>query len=72
MPGRVGGGVHVAMGQHFAGYRVTLTDGATTQTHDTVAPTFAASLSAFTGPVTVRVQQRNTFTGPGPSIEVTI
>ena len=70
--GRLGGGVHVAMGQHFAGYRVTLTDGATTQTHDTVAPTFAASLSAFAGPVTVRVQQRNTFTGPGPSIEVTI
>lgn len=70
--GRLGGGAHVAMGAHFAGYRVTLTDGSTTQTHDTEANALTTSLSAFSGPVTVTVQQRNNFTGLGPDIEVTI
>lgn len=70
--GRLGGGVNVAMGAHFAGYRVTLTDGTVTQTHDTAAEAITTSLSAFTGPVTVRVQQRNNFTGLGPYIEVII
>lgn len=70
--GRIGGGAHVAMGQHFTGYRVTLTDGATTQTHNTPDSEFTGSMSAFSGPVTVRVQQRNNFTGLGPAIEVTI
>lgn len=70
--GRLGGGAHVAMGAHFAGYRITLTDGTTTQTHDTAQPEFTGSLSAFSGPVTVSVRQRNNFTGPGPAIEVTI
>lgn len=70
--GRLGGGAHVAMGAHFAGYRVTLTDGSTTQTHDTAANGLTTSLSAFSGPVTVTVQQRNNFTGLGPDIEVTI
>ena len=70
--GRIGGGTHVAMGQHFAGYRVTLTDGTTTQTHNTAESEFTGSLSAFSGPVTVRVQQRNNFTGLGPAIEVMI
>lgn len=70
--GRLGAGAHVAMGAHFAGYRVTLTDGGTTQTHDTAANALTTSLSAFSGPVTVTVQQRNNFTGLGPDIEVTI
>lgn len=70
--GRLGGGAHVAMGAYFSGYVVTLTDGMTTQTHDTANNTLTASLSAFSGPVTVRVQQRNQITGLGPHIEVTI
>ncbi len=70
--GRIGGGTHVAMGQHFAGYRVTLTDGTTTQAHDTAESEFTGSLSAFSGQVTVSVQQRNNLTGLGPAIEVTI
>ena len=70
--GRLGGGAHVAMGAHFIGYRVTLTDGSTTQTHDTAANALTTSLSAFSGPVTVTVRQRNAFTGLGPDIEVTI
>lgn len=70
--GRLGGGAHVAMGAYFQGYRVTLTDGITTQTHDTTANALTTSLSAFAGPVTIRVQQRNQITGLGPYIEVTI
>lgn len=70
--GRLGGGANVAMGAYFQGYRVTLTDGTTTQTVDTLSSTFTGSLAAFTGPVTVRVQQRNQFTGPGPQIEVIV
>lgn len=70
--GRLGGGANVAMGAYFQGYRLTLTDGVTTQTVDTAANTYTGSLAAFTGPVTVRVQQRNQFTGLGPYIEITI
>lgn len=70
--GRLGGGAHVAMGAYFIGFRVTLTDGSTTETHDTVARALTTSLAAFSGPVTVRVQQNNQLTGLGPYIEVTI
>lgn len=70
--GRLGGGAHVAMGAYFHGYRVTLTDGSTTQTHDVTAESLTTSLSAFVGDVTIRVQQRNQITGLGPHIEVTI
>ena len=60
------------MGVQFAGFQVTLTDGSTTQTHNTLTGEFTGSMAAFTGPVTVRVQQRNQLTGLGPYIEVTI
>lgn len=70
--GRLGGGASVAMGAYFLGFRVTLSDGSTTETHDTLARALTTTLAAFTGPVTVRVQQRNQFTGLGPYIEVTI
>lgn len=70
--GRLGGGANVAMGAYFQGYRLTLTDGSVTQSIDTAANNYTGSLSAFSGPVTISVQQRNQFTGLGPSIEVTI
>lgn len=70
--GRLGGGVNVAMGVQFAGFRVTITDGSVTQSFDQIAQSLTTSLSAFTGPVTIRIQQRNNFTGLGPYIEVTI
>ena len=70
--GRLGGGANVAMGVQFAGYTVTITDGTTTQAHDTADTSYTGSLAAFTGPITVRVHQRNNLTGPGPNIEVTI
>lgn len=70
--GRLGGGAHVAMGVQFAGYRVTLTDGSVTQTFDQLAQSITTPLSAFTGPITVSIQQRNQLTGLGPAIEVII
>src|SRR5690606_36313439 len=70
--GRLGAGANVAMGAYFEDYRGTLTDGITTQTRDTTANALTTSLSAFVGPVTIRVQQRNQITGLGPYIEVTI
>ena len=70
--GRLGGGANVAMGVQFAGFQVTLTDGSTTETHNTLTGEFTGSLASFVGPVTVRVQQRNQLTGLGPYIEVTI
>lgn len=70
--GRLGAGVNIAFGAYFLGYRLTLTDGTTSQVTDTTANTYTGSLSAFTGLVTVRVQQRNQITGLGPAIEVTI
>lgn len=71
--GRLGGGMNAAQGAYFAGFRVTLTDGTTTQIlPDQLANSITASLTAFTGPVTVRVQQRNSITGLGPASEVII
>lgn len=70
--GRLGAGATVAMGTFFAGFRLTLTDGTTTQVIDTVANTYTGSLAAFSGPVTARVQQRNQLTGLGPFIEITL
>lgn len=69
--GRLGGGANVAMGAHFIGYRVTLTDGVTTESFDITSNSARQPLAAFTGPVTASVQQRNAFTGLGPPIEVT-
>jgi len=70
--GRLGGGANVAMGSHFAGFRITITGGSVTQTFDQLQQSLTTPLAAFAGPVTVPVQQRNNFTGLGPAIEVTI
>ncbi len=70
--GRLGGGVHVALGAYFAGYRVTLDDGSVTEIHDTLDQSLTTSLAAFSSPVTVRVQQRNQITGLGPHIEAIV
>jgi hypothetical protein len=70
--GRLGSGANTAQGVNFTGYRITLTDGSVTQTFDQVQQSITTSLSAFSGPVTVSVQQRNQLTGLGPHIEVTI
>lgn len=55
------------------GYRVTLTDGTTTQVlPDTTATTFSTSDAAFSGPITVSVQTLNRYTGPGPGTSETL
>lgn len=68
--GKIGAGASVAMGLYFAGYRVTLTDGSITQVFTTSNQTYTADLSAFTGPVTVSIQELNSLTGAGPSVSV--
>lgn len=68
--GRLGGGAQVAHGAYFIGYRVTITDGSLTQSVDTISQSLTHDISAFTGPLTISVQQRNQLTGVGPEIEV--
>ena len=53
-------------------FAVTLTDGSVTETFDTLTPSFSRSDAAFSGPVTVTVQQRNRLTGLGPSTSLEI
>ena len=53
-------------------FAITLTDGSTTETFDTLTPSFSRSDAAFSGPVTVTVQQRNRLTGLGPSTSLEI
>ena len=53
-------------------FAVTLTDGTTTETFDTTTPSFSRSDAAFSGPVTVTVQQRNRLTGLGPGTSMEI
>lgn len=69
--GKLGSGASVAMGLHFAGYVLTLTDGSTTQTYSQTASTLTTSLAAFSGPITVTVVAVNNLTGNGPATAVT-
>lgn len=64
--GRLGGGVNVAQGSRFAGYRVTV--GAS------VIDTQATALTVADpgGAVTIQVQQLNEITGAGPAAQVVI
>lgn len=57
---------------NFEGYRVTLTDGVTTSIFDSTIASFGTSDAAFSGPITVTVQQLNRFTGPGPGLSEVI
>lgn len=68
--GKLGKGASVAMGLYFAGYKVTLTDGSTTQTFTTAAQMYEADISAFTGSITATVQAMNQLTGAGPATQV--
>lgn len=64
--GRLGGGTQVNMGQHFAGYRVTI-NGTPQQT-----PNQTLTITDPGGAVTISVQQLNNLTGPGPAATVTL
>ena len=68
--GKIGAGASVAMGLYFTGYRVTLTDGTTTQVFTTSDQGYTADLAAFAGPVTATVNEMNSMTGAGPGVQV--
>jgi hypothetical protein len=68
--GKIGAGASVAMGLYFTGYRITLTDGTTTQVFTTSDQGYTADLTAYVGPVTATVQALNSMTGAGPGVQV--
>jgi hypothetical protein len=70
--GRLGGGATAIHGSFFTGYRVTFDDGADQIVVNTVEQSVTQDVSALSSPVTVRVQQINSLTGAGPSIEVIV
>lgn len=70
--GRLGAGNAVAHGAYFVGYRVTLTDGSTTESVDTISQTLTHDVSGFAGPITVTVEQRNQLTGYGDPISLIV
>jgi hypothetical protein len=57
---------------NWSGFRVTLTDGTVTQVYDQLLPSYSGPDTAFSGPVTVSVQQLNRFTGAGPATSRTL
>jgi hypothetical protein len=68
--GKIGAGASVAMGLYFAGYRVTLSDGTTTQAFTTQNQSYSADISAFSGSITATVVALNSLTGAGPGVSV--
>lgn len=64
--GRLGGGGRVGMGAHHAGYRVTVGS----ITTDVTSMHFTTAEPAPN--TTVRVQQLNNLTGPGPAAEIIV
>ena len=70
--GRLAGGATAIHGNFFTGYRVTLDDGASQIVVNTTDHEITQDVSALSAPITVSVQQVNSLTGPGPSIEVIV
>lgn len=70
--GRLGGGSSALHGNYFTGYRVTFDDGSNQIVVDTTSESITQDVSSLAGAITVRVQQLNALTGPGPSVEVII
>jgi hypothetical protein len=70
--GRLGGGATAIHGAFFTGYRVTFDDGADQIVVDTASQSLTQDVSSLSSPVTVSVQQINSLTGAGPSIEVIV
>lgn len=69
---RLGNDVAPIESGNFRGFRWTATDGVVTQTKDTVDPSVVFDLADFTGSVTYTASQLNRFTGPGPSVSITV
>lgn len=69
--GRLGAGAQSAHGQRFNGYRVTFSDGVNTDiVVETTSTEIVQDVSALNSPCTVTLEQLNSLTGAGPSIEV--
>lgn len=70
--GRLGGGAQIAMGAYFSGYHFYASDGTTTQELDLLTQAYTLDTTPFSGPITIRVSQRNQFTGLGPYAEIIV
>lgn len=70
--GRIGGGAQIAMGAYFVGYHFYASDGTTTVEVDLLTQAYTLDTTAFSGPITIRVSQRNQFTGLGPYAEIIV
>lgn len=70
--GRIGGGAQIAMGAYFVGYHFYASDGTTTLELDLLTKNYTLDTTAFSGPITIRVSQRNQFTGLGPYAEIIV
>ncbi len=71
--GRLGGGATVAQGARFTGYRVTFDDGVLAAVVvDTTAQTLTQGVGALGSPLMISVEQINSITGAGPSVEVVL
>lgn len=70
--GRLGGGAAAIHGAFFTGYRVTFDDGADQIVVNTTEQQITQDVSSLSSPITVSVQQVNSLTGAGPSIEVIV
>lgn len=69
--GRLGAGAQSAHGQRFTGYRVTFSDGVNTDiVVETTSSQIVQDVSSLNSPCTVTLEQLNSLTGAGPSIEV--
>lgn len=65
---RFGTDDHPVRSVNWDGYRVTATDGANTETVDTLADFHTFDVTGWTTPITVSVSQLNRFTGEGPAV----
>lgn len=53
---------------NFIGFRVTVTDGATTHTADVTSPTYTYNVAGMASEIEVRVAALNRITGAGPEV----
>lgn len=65
---RFGTDDHPVRSVNWDGYRVSATDGANTETVDTIAEFHTFDVAGWATPITVSVSQLNRFTGEGPAV----
>ena len=65
---RFGTDDHPVRSVNWDGYRVSATDGANTETVDTLSEFHTFDVTGWATPITVSVSQLNRFTGEGPAV----